>query len=564
MARSYPLFSSQPEVTHMKTAARPNPGILFKPGMPPAATGHPGVNRRSVTENGMHIDYDVPVPMRDGVDILIDVFRPATEQPVPVIVAWSPYGKHAPFGYDMLEGSGVEPGTVSQYCALEAPDPGMFCPEGFAVVNVDPRGTWAVEGKHEMWSVSEGRDEYDLIEWLASQDWCTGKVGLGGVSYLAISQWFAAAQRPPHLAAINPWEGVSDVYREHAFHGGIPEEKFLALVQWFAGNSSTEVEDLATMRDDHPFDDEYWSTHRAELSNIDVPAYVVAGWADHGLHTRGSIEGYRNIASPHKYLEIHGRKKWAYYYLPESVARQKAFFTRFLKDEPNEVDLWPAVRYELRESYYEGTELTADAWPLPDTDYRTYHLDAALNALTVDPAGSATTEYDASTGSTSFDLTFAERTAVVGHASLTLWLEARGSDDADVFVGIEKLDTSGQQVDFPYFSTREDGPVALGWLRASHRAVDEQRSTPEQPRHRHISEDRLTAGEVVGLKIEIWPSGTAFEPGETLRLVIQGHDLRLYEHPAALHHTATRNTGTHVVHSGAEHDSALLLPIVQA
>lgn len=61
----------------------------------------------------MRIDYDVPVPMRDGDEILIDIFRPDTEQSVPTIVAWSPYGKHAPVGYDVLEGS--EPHMVSKY-----------------------------------------------------------------------------------------------------------------------------------------------------------------------------------------------------------------------------------------------------------------------------------------------------------------------------------------------------------------------------------------------------------------------------------------------------------------
>ncbi|HET6298469.1 MAG TPA: CocE/NonD family hydrolase [Kribbella sp.] len=544
------------------TTSAPGLDVQYKSGIPPAASGHPAPNRRSVVENGLRIDYDVPVPMRDGVEILIDIFRPDTGGRVPVIVAWSPYGKHAPVGYDFLEGSGVEPGTVSEYCALEAPDPAMFCPEGFAVVNVDPRGTWAVQGKHDMWRTSEGQDEHDLIEWLAEQDWCTSKVGLGGVSYLAISQWFAAATRPPHLAAINPWEGVSDVYREHVFHGGIPETKFVELVQWFAGNSSTEVEDLARMRDEHPMWNSYWATHRADLAAIDVPAYVVASWSDHGLHTRGSIEGFEQISSDHKYLEIHGRKKWAYYYLPESVARQKAFFARYLKDEANEVDSWPKVRYELRESYYKGEEQQATAWPIPGTQYRILHLDAQAGVLSESGAESGTTMYDAKTGHAYFDYTFEERSEVVGNASLTLWAEARGSNDMDVFVGLEKLDAAGNRVDFPYFSTREDGPVALGWLRASHRELDAQRSTPQQPWHQHTSEQPLDAGEVVELNVEIWPSGTVFEKGETLRLVVQGHDLRLYDHPASLHHGATRNAGTHILHTGTDCDSTLLIPVL--
>ena len=73
----------------------------------------------------------------------------------------------------------------------------------------------------------DAQDYYDLIEWAASQPWCAGRVGLMGVSYLAMSQWHVAALKPPHLRAIVPWEGVTDLYRELAFHGGIPETKFV-------------------------------------------------------------------------------------------------------------------------------------------------------------------------------------------------------------------------------------------------------------------------------------------------------------------------------------------------
>lgn len=537
--------------------------VKFKPGLPPFVTGHPGVNRRSISADGMRIEYDVPVPMRDGIEILVDIFRPDSDDPVPAIIAWSPYGKHSLITLDAIEGTGIEPGMVSKYCALEAPDPAVFCPEGFAVVNVDPRGTWAVPGQHRWSGVEEGRDEYDLIEWLAEQDWCTGKIGLGGVSYLAITQWFAAAERPPHLAAINPWEGVSDLYREHVFHGGIPEHKFIEFLAFTSGHSVGQVEDLAAMRDAHPLFDDYWATKRADLSQIDVPAYVVASWSDHGLHTRGTIEGFKNIASEHKYLEIHGRKKWSYYYLPENVARQKAFFARYLKDEKNDVDKWPTVRYEVRKSYYNGEVRLADSWPVPGTIYRSLHLDAAKATLSNEaPAKGATSEYDARTGSVNFDFVFDKRTEVVGNAALTLWVEAQGSDDMDLFVSLEKIDTSGKRVEFPFFTTREDGSVALGWLRASHRELDEELSTPEQPRHLHQREQRLSAGEIVPVQIEIWPSGTLFEPGDILRLVVQGHDIHLYDHPITLLHADARNAGRHVIHTGGEHGSILLLPIV--
>jgi len=70
-------------------------------------------------------------------------------------------------------------------------------------------------------SPREAEDCYDLIEWAGTQSWSNGKVGMHGVSYQAWTQWKLAALNPPHLAAINPWEGVSDFYREFAFHGAI-------------------------------------------------------------------------------------------------------------------------------------------------------------------------------------------------------------------------------------------------------------------------------------------------------------------------------------------------------
>jgi uncharacterized protein len=84
-----------------------------------------------------------------------------------------------------------------------------------------------------MWRLRllDAQDYYDLIEWVASQPWCMGRIGLMGVSYLAMSQWRVAALKPPHLREIVPWAGVTDLYREFAFHGGIPETRFIPI--WF-------------------------------------------------------------------------------------------------------------------------------------------------------------------------------------------------------------------------------------------------------------------------------------------------------------------------------------------
>jgi predicted acyl esterase len=134
----------------------------------------------------------------------------------------------------------------------------------------------------------------------------------------------------------------------------------------------------------------------------------------------------------------------------------------------------------------------------------------------------------------------------------------------DLFVGLQKLDNDGNFLPFSFLNALEDGPVALGWLRVSHRELDENRSRPEQPWHAHRREQLLKPGEIVSVDIEIWPSGTRFQAGEQLRLIVQGSDIQQYPpNVVAMAHAMTRNRGTHLVHTGGHYDSRLLIPIVR-
>ena len=121
----------------------------------------------------------------------------------------------------------------SSLTGWEAPDPVWWTAHGYVVVNCDLRGAGHSDGVCSLLSDQEGEDVYDLIEWAGQQPWSTGAVGMIGVSYLAISQWKAAALRPPHLKAIVPWEGWTDVYRDLARPGGIREIGFLKI--WSRG-----------------------------------------------------------------------------------------------------------------------------------------------------------------------------------------------------------------------------------------------------------------------------------------------------------------------------------------
>ncbi len=544
---------------------------IYRPGTPPSEGGHPGFGYRVLREHGMIIERDVPVRLRDGVTMYVDVYRPETEEPAAALLEWGPYGKHFPaFSiYARFPGCGVKLEWLSEeYVVFEGPDPTFWCPRGYAIVNADPRGTWHSEGEATFADqTQEATDCYDVIEWAADQAWSNGKVGMTGVSYLAWIQWYVAALNPPHLAAINPWEGVSDMYREFFFHGGIPDTYFPAHWQDNVSFSTTRVEDTIAMMKEHPFFDAYWETKAAKLAQITTPAYVVASWTDHALHTRGTFEGFKQIASEQKWLEAHGRKKWEYYHQPESVAKQMRFFDHFLKGVDNDVPEWPKVILEIREKAYAGRFVEESEWPLARTDYRKLFLDANGSLGAYAPATEADVRYDATEPGAwaQFDCKFDEPTDLVGYMKLKLWVEAVGSDDMDLFVGVQRLDPDGQIVHFPFYAALDDGNVALGWLRVSHRELDEERSTPWQPWHSHKRELRLEPGVPVPVEIEIWPSGTHFDRGDTLRLIVQGRDIYDYPKPLIIsRHEETRNAGQHVIHTGGQYDSHLLVPVVPA
>src|SRR3974377_1965336 len=174
------------------------------------------------------IEKDVEVPMRDGARLMADVFPPKGDAPVPAILNLGPYQK------DKLW---VVPDTLEEkpndWMNWETVNPEWWVPRGYAAVRVDGRGSGKSPGQCEPWSLAEAVDFYDAIEWAAAQPWCNGKVGLSGISYYAINQWFVANLRPPSLQAIMPWEGFADIYRDALYHGGILS---LFMTNWFTAH----------------------------------------------------------------------------------------------------------------------------------------------------------------------------------------------------------------------------------------------------------------------------------------------------------------------------------------
>lgn len=544
--------------------------IQWRSGRPLEEGEYPGLRPGTAVEDGVRIERDVAVPMRDGAKIYTDIFRSAEARAatVPAIIAWSPYGKHqtGPAGFDRFPNrTGVPPDVPGKWTKFEAPDPQYWCRHGYAVINPDARGSWMSEGDLYTIGGREAEDMHDLIEWLGVQPWCNGKVGMAGNSWLAQCQWYAAATQPPHLAAIAPWEGWSDLYRETIALGGIQTapSNWIEFV-WAGLHSRARVEDCPAMAARYPLWNAYWDEKQAKHSQTRVPAYVVASWNSR-LHSRGSFEGFKQLGSPHKWLRIHDGWEWPDFYMPENVEDLRRFFDHFLKGLDNGWEKTPRVRIAVMEA---PTELPSSTyreeaeWPLARTRHEPLYLDAGAGRMSPSPAAAESSlSYDATEGSAAFDFVFDQDTELTGHMSLRLWTEARGNDDMDLFVVAQKLGRDGKHVDFRVYGIGWKAEPARGFLRVSHRELDPARSTPGQPWHTHRREQLLKPGEIVPVDIEFWPMGCLWRAGETLRIRVAGHPLLHVGNPVTGESLrSSRNKGVHVLWTGGRYDSNLLIP----
>ena len=520
------------------------------------------------------LEKDVAVTLRDGVKIYVDVLRPAGTDKVPAIVAWSPYGKsrgNAPRYMDLFGLLGMDPGTVSGLMKFEGPDPAFWCARGYAVCNPDPRGSFNSEGDIRVWSRQEGEDYHDLIEWLGVQNWCNGKVGTSGNSYLAISQWFAAAEQPPHLAAIAPWEGMSDIYRDLLMRGGIPDFPFpRQLSTSFVGKNRRE--DLVAEAERHPLLDEFWQTKIPAFEKVTVPAYIVASYSN-SIHTPGTFRGWRMIASKEKWLRIHNTMEWPDYYEEANLADHLRFFDHFLKGADNGWQQTPRVRYAVLDlAGQDRVNLPAEDFPPQNVLEVKYYLNAASLALATEMPTAATASYDAQSeeGLVSFTIRVEQPTEFVGYPKLRLWVEADGSDDMDLFVFLQKLNADGEQLE--QFNVPNHGPrmqalthrgAAIlkykgsnGRLRVSLRHLDPASSTDAIPVHSFDRVQKLAPGEIASIDIDMFPIGLALGAGEQLRLVVSGTHLLGGVMPGADNVPST-NHGRHIIHTGGGRASYL-------
>ncbi|KAF9890050.1 hypothetical protein FE257_006730 [Aspergillus nanangensis] len=545
-------------------------------------------------------EKDIKIPLRDGTVIRVDIFRPAgVTEKVPILIAWSPYGKsgRGRFTLDLVPGrAGVPRSKNSDYEKIEALDPADWVARGYAVANVDTRGAWDSEGDIVCWCSQEGRDGYDVVEELANFGWCNGKIALMGNSWLAVAQWFIAAERPPHLACIAPFEGASDVYREIVARGGVPTTAFMGFLANVLLGRGTQ-EDIVGMIKKYPNMNSYWEDKRARCDQINVPVYALASYST-GLHTFGSFRGFCEANTDKKWqvinirwarLRVHATQEWHDLYLKETNDELQKFFDRYTKDIENGWEMTPKVRVSMYRYNKEPiVNLPFSTWPIPETKYETLYLHGNGSLQTRPPASSETAvtaytshtpfmQMDADENEISFSYTFDKPAYLIGSARAKVYMSCPDHNDMDVWVQLRKADASGKllhQITIPACdSGLNDEEVEMqnclqylgpsGALRASYRTIDPELSTPEFPEHNYYQKQLIEPGQIVLLEIGMWQTGMAFEKGEKLVFKISGHPMTLAEFPVLRGIEQQANQGTHRVHSGGETKSCVVIPLVE-
>ncbi len=557
------------------------------------------------------LDRDVAIKMRDGITIYVDVYRPEGEEKVPAIISWGCAGKRGmnnmldgmgahpePGGFDPMDMSnhgdmppmpggpeddnlfadwagrgempqmpkthdspprmGIEKSRLSGLQAWESLDPAEWVQYGYAIVCCDARGCYMSEGDVRYFGKLDAEDIYDTIEALAVMPWCSGKVAMGGSSWYAMTQWCAASYNPPHLAAISPWEGEGDLYRDEYMRGGIPMSAMPATGRTFGFGG---IEDISKMMDKYPLYNAYWEDKTWNFENITCPAYIVASVGSQ-MHCRGAFDGYRRISTPDKWLRMHNRQEWVDLYDPENQADLRRFFDHFLKGKNNGWENMPHVRLSVLDpGGRDRVNVPVKDFPVPGTELKKYYLDANSGTLVPDAPAEGAAAYlggvQDETGRTSFKLKFDRDINLIGYCKIKFWAEVKDYDDGDVFVRIQKTNDDGEILYQDSICFFYSGPDTM--IRLSMRELDKDRSTENEPVQTFRTVDKLKPGQIVPVELAFWPTSMVFHKGETLELVIAGYDF-MPDRPMDRPTKNFDSRGTQIIHTGGQYDSYLLLP----
>lgn len=540
----------------------------------------------------MQDELGISVRMSDGVEVSVRVYRPDGDGPFPTLFAASPY---------RYDNDDVPPTMV--FFWHEVGPIHWYVERGYAYVHLDVRGSGRSGGEYGFFDRRERRDLYEVIEWIAAQPWSNGRIGGIGQSYYAAAQWCMAAERPPHLTCIAPYDGHIDFYRGWYYPGGIYAN--FAQVWWNGsvrlanlhpanGIQPRLVEyDLVTELMRHPLHDEWWDERSldADLARVDIPVYSVGIWVKRDLHLPGNVRGWNLVRGPKK-LAFSGCPT-----LPQTLAEFASvdfhervlapFYDHYLKGEKTDYTARPPVEYAITGA--RPGQDGSDSWPPSGTrEHSLYLADGPTGTVTSLNDG-ALASAPAAEGSTAFAYpdpqwaigpvaltpigpdpvrrvnTFTsdalgEDVLVTGAPVLTLHLSTT-RDDANVIVklAVQQPQSAGDRAQGRQPAAQV---VSKGWLRASHRALDPAGSIGGLPYHSHRVREPLTPGEVYELRIELTPLAHRFPAGSRIRLELTCADSTVTDLQFT-HAFTPEMVGTDTYHHGIAHPSRLALPILE-
>jgi uncharacterized protein len=558
---------------------------------------------------GVMSKKDVFITMRDGVRIAADIYRPDAKGKFPALLAFGPYGKELEALAQTFPPQ-ARPSPLWDGC-IEAGDTNYIVPRGYAQIVVDARGTGKSEG--EFCGVMgpgggwEGRDCYDLIEWIAQQDWCDGNVGMVGISYFATVMILAAAEHPPHLKAIFA-NGAHFNNYELAYHGGIMWLFPRAALEGRGGDSGVAVKNATSVMRKKLSKEEFERLVRERLNDPDIknypnlyhilhypdshpmiidlilnpfagpfyrkaeplsvahkvtiPTHVSIKWG-RGWNVDGTIDCYNAVKGP-KMLEIEGLPPMQERPFHEFHDVMLRWYDYWLKGIDTGIMDQPPIKIFVEGSKQWRYE---KEWPLPKTEWTKFYLrphhklsmePEPLDAAYVPPDG----WYQAPLPVTDIvhSLKYAtpplpEDTEVIGPMALNLYASI-DTDDTNFIVRLYDVDPYGKKV-----------LLTTGWLKASHRELDKSKSKPWRPYHPHTRAVPVVPGEVFEYAIVVHSMANVFKAGHRIELEIAslepifGDEFIGLLPPDALHLPSGRAT-THKIYRDKGHPSHLLLPVI--
>lgn len=530
------------------------------------------------------------IEVRDGVHIAAAIYLPEGAGRYPVLFAASPYR------FDNNAAPAVpvflwrETGPIEYYLRHE-----------YAFVHMDVRGTGRSEGDYRYMDEAEQRDLYDVIAWISRQPWSNGRVGGIGQSYYARMQWFMGIQNPPGLACIAPYDGNVDTYRSSAYTGGIPGafpsiwyNSTVRTVNRYPANGPERLLewDYPGTVQRHNTYDEFWKGRAAaeNLDKIKVPVFSIGVWSKVDLHLNGNIVGFQRTVSDKKLLVFGSSSLFAAVadFSSEQFHEKflRPFYDHYLKGEKTSYLDEPTVRYFLN-----GADefRSAATWPPENIEHRAIYLSSgpsgsveSLNdgALLWDGPGYGHTEFEYPNagwraGVVGFDsdgrpdpvrrvLTFvseplADPLEIAGPIQITLYASS-SNRDTDFIVKISEQ--YAQDAELRAAKVQPNARLlSKGWLRASHRTIDKEKSLKNAPWYTHTEPTPIEPGRIYKFEIAVMPTAHRFKKGSRIRIELANGDSQFTEF-VFYHDYAPQKVGCDVIYHDRERPSHIVLPVV--